>query len=158
MAAVSTNTSPFGFSTALPPLTPEASAINSQRRRLANATLGNLRSETQMLSEEARAQSLFNRERMREDLAAQLRSGMVTAASKGLGMSPMFAGRLRREGARFQQQQESQFEMDLANRLNELQRALFRGELDRDREMLNISAQEAAQRMAAQVALVGQNV
>lgn len=156
--AVSSNTSPFAWSTVAPPLTPEATQLYSARRRQAETNLGFLKSESNALSGEAEARMIFDRSKLRGEVADQLRAGLVQASGRGLGYAPMFAGRLRRDAAEFQQQGEAELQMNFTNRLNELQRAITKGELQRDRELLQISQEEAAQRMALQLSLLGAGV
>jgi hypothetical protein len=64
----------------------------------------------------------------------------------------MFSGRIRRDAAQYQQQEEAGMSMSLAERIAELQRMVNRAEIDRDRELLSITAEEAAQKAALQLA------
>jgi len=136
-----------------PPLSPSASRIFQQRRDFANRRLAETQSGIRQQSGEAEAQNLFDLRRLREDVADRLREGMNEAASRGLAYNPMFAGRLRREGARYLSRGEAEQTMNLTNRLNELQRTLMQSVLARDEEFLRIAQEKAAEKMALQLAL-----
>jgi hypothetical protein len=152
--AVSSNTSPFGqqWSPVAPPLTPGAKRIFGERRNLANRSYGLTVGEANLMRGESEARDVFERGRLRKDIAKNLRSGLTEIAGRGLGYSPMFSGRIRRDAAQYQQQEEAGMSMSLAERIAELQRMVNRAEIDRDRELLSITAEEAAQKAALQLA------
>jgi hypothetical protein len=136
-----------------PPLSPSAKRIFQQRKDFANRRLSETQAGTRQQAGEAEAQNLFDIKRLREDVAARMRSGLSEAASRGLAYNPMFAGRLQREASKFQSREEAQQTMNLTNRLNELERSLTQAVLARDEEFLRIAQEEAAQKMALQMAL-----
>lgn len=152
--AVQTNSSPFGqqWSPVAPPLTPSATRIYRERRNLANRSYGLTVGEANMMRGEAETRDIFERGRLRENIAKDLRSGLTEISGRGLGYSPMFSGRLRRDAAKYQQTEEASMQMSLAERIAELQRIVNRAEIDRDRELLSIASEEAAARAAMQLA------
>ena len=155
MATAMSTVSPFSGDrwSVPPPLSPSAKRIFQQRKDFANRRLSETQAGIRQQSGEAESQDIFSRSRLREDVAKQLRSGLGEAASRGLAFNPMFAGRLQREASKYQSREEAQMTMDLTNRLNELQRTLTQSVLARDEEFLKIAQEEAAQKMALQLAL-----
>lgn len=157
MATAMSTVSPFSGDrwSVPPPLSPSGKRIFQQSKDFANKRLSTVQSGIRQQSGSLEARDLFERKRLREDIADRLRQGLSEVSARGLGRSPMFAGALQREAARSGARGEAEMTMNLTERLNELQRTLTQAVLTRDEEFLRIAQEEAAQKMALQMALMG---
>ena len=136
----------FNRTSKLPPLTAEQQAALMGRRNI--ATRGAAQTERFIQRERARSEGDTIRKvgEVGRDQSRASRAGMNALAGRGTARGPMFVNPMQRQLAEDAQSRIGEYQSEFAATLANLENALRRAEIDRDREYNQINFDEATMR------------